>query len=518
MWQQASTDLDRASSFIPSDIADDQSRTLRVIFGMDELREKLVAQDANIDDRILELLKVFLINEHPFVLQRPRLRLTLTEQFETGLRFVAAYEHDQRRFQLEISHQLIGEITENPKQLKAWVGKSHKKNLFDEPDHWINVWRWSPQPSALKQLKDFAADVRAGKRIKTTGIAFKRMLRRIPRGSHLPSWAKNDLRTLFTYAKDKGFDKLQDTLFEVRFGFELEDDWSQNKNDNDIDTLWQLLRDLPDANVEGNTKIHEILLDEGEGGGWYDPSSYDIAIGSDELSNRQSFEDVVRHEVGHAVHEMKEALVNGWLDQTFGWRTFDSSDDAQIDEWIDEIGGWGRLNNRHKRDVREALRMALGSGSRWSPGPTPVLPATHPWYGRDFAPRLAFEQTGANWFENYPNWYQANNRAFFLNYWYQTFVSVDIATLKLIDGMPSSYAAMSHFEFFAELYAFYFDVDNPKRSIIPKDVADWINKNIGAPAAKRPARRRTASKKGYETVVRPKRRKKMASRARRANS
>jgi hypothetical protein len=40
-------------------------RSLRVVFGLDELQEKLAAQDAGLDDRALELLKVLLVYEQP---------------------------------------------------------------------------------------------------------------------------------------------------------------------------------------------------------------------------------------------------------------------------------------------------------------------------------------------------------------------------------------------------------------------------------------------------------------------
>jgi CpXC motif protein len=501
-WKKASKDLDVASSFIPSGIVSSEGRTLRVIFGMDELREKLVAQDAALDDRALELLKVFVVYEHPFLLRRPRLRLVLDQVTEIDLQFAAGFEHDPRRFRAAMPRQLADEIASDPKKLESWVGKAHKENIFDEPDHWVNMWRWSPQPTALSRLQGFVAEVKANHPIDTNSAEFKQMLVGLPTGSHLPPWAKQDLRTLFEYAKTTNNQKLEDQLFEIRFGFELEDDWSQNSDLDDIDTLWQLLKDLPDSNVEGNTKIHELLLDEGNGGGMYSPNTHDISIGSTELANRERFEDVVRHEVGHAVHEMKDHLVNGWLGQRFGWRIFGTSD-VEIDQWVILMGGWGTLTSAQQKDVRSALRTALGNGSSWNPGPTPSLPSGHPWYGPTFGPRLASEQTQANWYEHFRTWYRSNNHAFFLNYWYKTFLAVDVAALDLVEQMPSSYASMSHYEFFAELYALYYDLDDPKRPAIPQDVAQWLDGNIGAPEANAPAMPQMSPKREWETVGRP---------------
>jgi len=51
---------------------------LRVVYGLDELREKLVAQDAHFDDRHVELFKLFVLHEHPFLLRTPRLQLVLS--------------------------------------------------------------------------------------------------------------------------------------------------------------------------------------------------------------------------------------------------------------------------------------------------------------------------------------------------------------------------------------------------------------------------------------------------------
>lgn len=510
LWKQASGELDVASNLIPDKISKTKKRQLRVIFGMDELREKLVAQDAGLDDRLVELLKVLLVYEHPILLRRARLRLILDQVTNDDFEFTAGYEHDPKSFRVAMPKRLVNDLVEKPKEVEEWAQKAHPKNsLFKLPDHWVNMWRWSPQPSALDQLKTTAENLRAGGNVDTTTQSFKQMLKDLPRGTHLPGWAKRDLSTLFDYAKKKNLQQLEDSLFEIRFGFELEDDWSKNQDRDDIDTLWQLLKDLPDTNVEGNTKIHEILLDVGEGGGSYSPTSHDIFIGSDELPNKERFEDVVRHEVGHAVHEMNSNLVNKWLGSKFGWHIFEATN-ADIDKWVQMMGGWGTLTASQRQDVRDALMTAIGSGSSWSPGPTPNLPVGHPWYKTNFGPRLAFEQTGANWYQNFKTWYRKGSQAFFLNYWYCTFMVVDTKTLDLVAKMPSDYASMSHFEFFAELYALNYDLDDPLRKIIPKDISNWLSQNIGAPEINAPAKPNPAfppkaeeEKKGYETIDRP---------------
>ena len=134
-WKETSRELDRASSFIPAAVADVEGRTLRVIFGMDELREKLVAQDAQLDDRVLELFKVLLLFEHPFLLKRSRLRLILDQVTENDLEFTAAYEHAPQRFRLRLPRRVTEELVNDPVRLQKWTKDSHNASVFDLPDH-----------------------------------------------------------------------------------------------------------------------------------------------------------------------------------------------------------------------------------------------------------------------------------------------------------------------------------------------------------------------------------------------
>lgn len=501
LWKEMSRDLDAASALVPAGLADTDGRRLRVLFGMDELREKLVAQDAGLDDRLVELMKVMVVHEHPVLLRRPRLRLALTAVTETHAEFGAAYEHAGEHFLVQLPRARAEALAADQPRLAQWARDAHHIGLFELEDHWVNLWRWSPQPGALDTLRSCVAAIGREEPVDLDGKDFRRMLAGLPRGTHLPPWAKRDLRTLYDYVKPRR-PALEDALFEIRFGIELEDDWSTNADTEDIDSLWKLLKDLPDANVEGNTKIRQLLLEPG-GGGWYDPGSNDIAIGSQNLSRRTRFENVVRHEIAHAVHEMRPDLVNGWLEQEFGWRVLGRTD-AEIDEWVGLMGGWGALSIQQKRDVRLALRTALGNGSSWNPGPAPQLPAGHPWHAANFGPRLAYERSRANWYSHHPDWYRAGGKAFFLNYWYQTLMVVDAGTLdRLVTNMPDDYAAMSHFEFFAELYALYYDPTDDRRRFIPPQAAAWMDANIGALEvnAPRPAAPRAARE--WEGVRRP---------------
>lgn len=488
LWKQASEQLERMMKGVPSLFTKVDGVKFRVIFGMGELREKLVAEDAQLDDRMVELLKVLVIYDHPFLIKRARLRLFLEKISKTSYDFVACYDHYNRSYRVGMPRKVADELMNNRKKVEEWVRARHHENIFEmKNDYWVNFWRWSPVPSYLNELKRYAKMLKEGNTINTSEKTFKDMLRYLPRGSQLPGWAKKDLYVLFEYAKKKKLNKLQDQLFELRFDRELDDDWHLNDDPNDIDTLWKLLKDLPDTNVEGNTMLDELNLTRG-GGGWYEPDTGDIYIGSEELYNKERFEDVVRHEVGHAVHEVHEKKINPWLKKTFGWMTFDV-DDKQIDAWVELMGGYGTMTDTEVKETRQFLKLCMGPGNEWGPPKYPPIKRSHPWWNAHFGPRLAFERSGTDWYEQNHQWHVHNGKAFFFNFYYQQFMVVHTSTLDFVNkGMPDKYAAMSPFEFFAELYALHYDMDDPMRRNIPKYVKDWLNANIGKASLKQPAK------------------------------
>jgi hypothetical protein len=352
-----------------------------------------------------------------------------------------------------------------------------------------------PAQDAMTELNGVVKALDAGTPPAVASAAFKSMLARLPRGSSLSSQGKTDLRKLFAWVKKKGLQKLQDELFEIRFGIELEDAWYRNKDKNDIDTLWRLLKDLPDAHVEGNAKLEEINLGNFDGG-FYSPSTMEIELGAGILSHRESFEDTLRHEVGHAVHEANPGLIDGWLWQRFGWSMFPTNQ-AGIDDWIAQMGaatGYARLSAAQKAQVRSLVRQCCGEGEAWSGPAKPSAPAGSPWAAAGFGPRLAFEKTPEEWYSGSEHWYVAGDKAFAYNFWYAQPMCVNVATLDFVRRqMPDAYAAMSPAEFFAELYALYFDLDDPQRKNIPKDVAAWMKKNLGKADATQPLRPKSAT-------------------------
>ena len=483
-WQEASRELDVDVHKLPDEFSDQSTRQIRVVFGLGELREKLIAQDTEIDDRIVEILKVLIVYEHPFLLRRSRLRLQLDSVTLSSICFVALFDHNEEAFEISIPRTICNDLIERREELQSWIGRHHKNNIFAlKQDYWVNMWRWSPQPSALNSLRLYSDLARSGKKIDTSSQEFKNMLLRLPRGNSLPSWAKRALAELQTYAKKHHLAKLEDKLFELRFDISLDDDWSANNHYDDIDILWTLLRDLPDTNVEGNTYIQSLQLVSGSGGR-YSPQDREISIGENLLINEEWFEDVVRHEVGHAVQEQKDSKNNGlvsrWLNREFGWREFGSGN-HEIDNWVGLMGGYGKLSKNDINKVRDRLRDCLGKGNEWKPPELKPVAPNHPWNSKNFGPRIAFENTGRNWYLNHSNWHRNNGVAFFVNFFYRKFAAVEVSTLQLVDKMPSRYAAMSSFEFFAELYALFYDLNDSRRQNIPRKVMVWLSKNIGVP-------------------------------------
>ena len=474
--RDASAQLDRMLAVMPAAMQA-QAQLRRVAYGLEELREKLVAADAGLDDRAIELMKAALVHDHPVLLTRARLRLSLDRVDAQGAQFLAQYDHSSKSFSLTYATPEL--FCSDEKALRRWSGSLKRHDFYALPaqgDHWVNYRRWLPSQDAVAQLHQTATRLREGRPPAPASAAFQAMLKRLPRGSALSGQGKQDLRRLFLWAKKKNLQKLQDQLFELRFGVELEDSWYRNDDKDDIDNLWRLLKNLPDSHVEGNAKLSEISL-TGGGGGSFSPSTNEIEIGSSELAFKERFEDTLRHEVGHSVHESHPELINGWLWDRFGWAVFEPTPQG-IDDWVAQMGaasGWPGLTATQKTQMRALIRQSCGKGNVWGPKVTPDAPMASPWRAQNFGPRLAFEQSGENWYEKNKTWYRASGKAFAVNFWYGTLMCVGLATLDFINGkLPDAYAAMSPGEFFAELYALYYDKDDPKRKNIPADVMKWM--------------------------------------------
>lgn len=80
-----------------TDASDLSGWTLRLVFGLQALREKLIAHREGLDDASLELLKLELLEAHPGLARKPTHRLRLADARENLLSFAA--QDDKGRWQ-----------------------------------------------------------------------------------------------------------------------------------------------------------------------------------------------------------------------------------------------------------------------------------------------------------------------------------------------------------------------------------------------------------------------------------
>jgi hypothetical protein len=465
----------------------------RVVFGLEELREKIVAHDAGISDEVLEFFKLYLLKEHPFLLDRTKMRVTLNCVDQEKLEFNCTFDQDRNYFTSYVPrtfYEVVAKTLAENESVRPGRGKRPKRATGPfraEPGaSWVNLWRLNPGNDALSALSAYAEAIRADEAIDVDDAAFTKMMKTLPPGKELPAWAKRDLQTIVDHAQDIDRPEIAQRVFEIRFGFDIEDDWFKNSDEEDVKTIWTLLKNLPDIAVEGNTWIRAIYLDEKEdGGGLYDPSTKEIHIGSGLQSGTSVFRNVILHEVGHSVQEKFDSersdVVAKWLTKEFGWEVI-APTMAGIDRWVASLGGYpAGTSNKIKNEVRSYIQQSIGAGGTFDKATIVNGPTGHLWNDREFLPRQVFQRTKRNWWERCDEYVEHDGKCFFVNYYYAALMKLDEATRDLIvKSMPDPYAAMSHFEFFAELFAWFYDGKAPKRKAIPPTAAAWMINRIGA--------------------------------------
>ncbi|MBK8039295.1 MAG: CpXC domain-containing protein [Verrucomicrobiaceae bacterium] len=459
---------------------------LRVVYGLGELREKLVCQDAGLDDRALELAKVLVIQDHPFLIHRPRLQMELAGVRKGQLEFIAYHHNQPERFRVTMPSTVVEQVT--PGLGRVFGGRSP-----GSPDFWVNFRSLSTRYDALNALGALASDIQAGgKPVLTENQGFQNMIQKLPRGKDLSADSKSQLQIVFDHAVKMKDQKAQDQLIEVRFGKDIDDEWALNNHASDLRAIWEVLRQLPESNVEGNSRLDSLGLEKDADwvdSGYFDPSSDLIGIGANVPGTTESFKDVLRHEVGHAVYYQKQKLIDGWLETRFGWKALQVTK-AGIHAWVTAMGGWGKATPAQKSEIINAI--AKNTPAESFAGTRDFEIQGNPVWTKSFGPRKAFVASVEDWWENCARWHRYGGRRFYVNSYYRQLMIVSDETIDLVRNMPSLYAAMSPLEFFAELYAFYFDPDAKGKVIIPKNVRDWLDANIGRPS---PAVKKTAKKR-----------------------
>ncbi len=97
---------------------------VRVVFGTDELRERLVIWSAALDDAVVECLKLSCLREQPDV-RRPGERIRVTSIDERAIAFTAGARPNAPRCGWEVPRQRVDEIAADPR----W--RTELPELFD---------------------------------------------------------------------------------------------------------------------------------------------------------------------------------------------------------------------------------------------------------------------------------------------------------------------------------------------------------------------------------------------------
>jgi len=144
----ASAQLDRMLAVLP-DTMRQQVALARVVYGLEELREKIVAAEAGFDDRAVELMKAAVVHDHPVLLTRARLRLALDHVDAAGAQFLAQYDHSPKAFTLTYATPEL--FCGDEKALKRWSATMKRHDVYKleaQGEHWVNYRRWLPSQDA----------------------------------------------------------------------------------------------------------------------------------------------------------------------------------------------------------------------------------------------------------------------------------------------------------------------------------------------------------------------------------
>lgn len=376
------------------------------------------------------------------------------------------------------------------KSIKLKKEKPQYITEFINPAPAANYYNSQTQNS-LTLINNLARNILNGGNLNTSITNLSNALANTPRGVNLPVNTRESLRTIFDYINlnyNNNFQQytIRDNIFEVRFNIRPNPAWAE-KGINSLTSAWNILEKLPDF-ILGNPQQLDQLINKNLGsasGAWY--TGQDIIEISSTLPS-DYFAGTLRHEIAHGVQDYldtyKYNTVDNWLKSAFGWQTFGSItnsyiiSNAEIDSLMNTLGGWQGLNDYYKPGVYQDIRQALSAGAR---GQRYILRNTP----QNLPIHNIYNKTDLqNAYLNYKNWHFYNNHGYFFNFYYGQICKVNINSIRLVHYyFPSAYALFSDKEFFAELYSFYYDTNNPKRQKLMQTsagrfIANWFKNNI----------------------------------------
>jgi hypothetical protein len=336
----------------------------------------------------------------------------------------------------------------------------------------------------------------------------------LPDGNGLLEWQEAMLYSIFQMVPDANVARLE-MLFEKRFAMDLkayvpeptEDEVGAAWDAPQIRRLWSVLMYLPESHVEGNDHIDtmERYLDPGGStGGWFWPKGGDqeqIAMGfetsqindtidwseeGDAIQGDVYFDQALRHEVGHAVDDRDGIMSSSMGDAICGnWQPH-SSMAVIADIWLnDSDGSLGGLVGDEREAVRSILIACMVAENlddfvstiaalpfwedRGLDGDMEAMfdpvyyqleyALSEPWYSAD--------QSGPD----------VDGRIYQKSYdedWHSYKVSAKRYRI-------SSYQWRAPGEWFAEVYATYYDPRQERGSLLPAQIRTWFESKVGAP-------------------------------------
>ncbi len=320
---------------------------------------------------------------------------------------------------------------------------------------------------AAPELGDDEVAVRAGLLVQH-GL-FERLSSGLPRGSALsPGLRAAVLRLASAPSLDLARVR---ALFEVRFGKPVVDGETEEMEPvvwtaDAVLQVWRTLDLLPDQDVSDSTILQVFQAARETGGSQED---FLVTIGIDASAEKLSH--TVRHEIGHTVYDELGAQAESWLQKEAGMWTF-SADATGYRQWIEEVGGFpsdyvdadgqSRAFGADQQALVVELLRTYGTHAKkeMQPGRATVpndgnLEEEAIWTAMPAAVRDAVAASPGGWFKNYPNWHTGPRGKYFLNYYYGT-PSYMGPTAEAVVRLTRPYAAMSHFELFADSYAEFF--------------------------------------------------------------
>jgi hypothetical protein len=226
----------------------------------------------------------------------------------------------------------------------------------------------------------------------------------------------------------------------------------------DILDVWDILATLPAHDVSENSVITAFESISGNRGFW---GVSEARRGNGEIQLGQGLNDAspdriehtVRHEIGHAVHDLLRASVDAWLSAGVGFKVLGRGRDG-CEALVNALGGFPDPSTSDKEHLLDLLEAHLNR-TQWVSG-DPIPEDDSDWQQMNPAVKMAVQTSSPAWYTNYGQHPSGEGgRVFFNHYYHNTMVFSPVAEAA-IDATGDDYSAMSPMEFFANCYAEYF--------------------------------------------------------------